>query len=164
MGLAQAGVAVDKQGVVILSRVLGYRYGSGIRQLVGGPHHKRVKGKFVGRKPVILAFDRTVEFHEGRIVQDLYLKVRGEDIVEGGLDVFQEQRLDIALFEVVGAVENKRIAPDIHGFQFVEPGGNGSLRKVFLELLQDIVPHVSDRIQRETPLSVKNVQNNTNIL
>ena len=52
--------------------------------------------------------------------------------MEYAFDVFQEQRFDLAFFKVVGAVENKRIAPDIHGFQLVEPGGNGRLRQVFL--------------------------------
>ena len=52
--------------------------------------------------------------------------------MEHAFDVFQKQRLDIALFKVVGAVEDKRIAADIHSLQLVEPGCNGGLRQVFL--------------------------------
>lgn len=63
-------------------------------------------------------------------VQDPHLKLRGEDVVEGGLDVFHEQCFDIALFEVVGAMEQKCIALDVHRLQFVKPGGNGGLRKL----------------------------------
>ena len=45
-----------------------------------------------------------------QVVQNLHFKIRGENVVKGGLDVFHEQGLDIAFFKVVGTVEDKRIA------------------------------------------------------
>ena len=73
--------------------------------------------------------------------------------MECGLDVFQKQGFDISPLEIVGAVQDKRVPPDIHSLEFVEPGGNGGFRKVPLELSEHIVPHVSDGIQKKTPLS-----------
>ena len=75
--------------------------------------------------------------------------------MEVGLDVLQKQGLDVALFEVVGTVKDKCIAPDVHGLQLVKPGGDGGLREFFLQLRQDAIPYVCDRIQKETPLSSK---------
>ena len=129
MGLAQARVPVDQQGVVVLGRVLRHGHGGGVGQLVGGAHHEGIKGELRGGKAVALAVGlAAAELREVRIVQDLHFKVRGEDIVEGGFDVFHEQGFDVSLLEIVGAVEQKGIAPDIHRLQLVEPGGDGGLR------------------------------------
>ena len=132
VGLAKAGVSVDEQRVVILGRMVGHRLGGGVSKLVGRAHHESIKGELVGGKAVALFFHITPEFLKGEIVQNLHFEVGGENVVEHAFDVFQEKRLDIAFFKVVGAVQDKRIAPDIHGFQLVEPGGNGRLRQVFL--------------------------------
>ena len=42
---------------------------------------------------------------------------------------------------------NKCIALDVHRGQFVEPCGDGGLGQVPLQLLQDILPDIGDRIQ-----------------
>ena len=73
--------------------------------------------------------------------------------MEGGFDVFQKQGLNIAALEIVGAVQDKCVPPDIHRLEFIEPGGDGGFRKVPLELSEHVIPHVSDGIQKKTPLS-----------
>ena len=49
--------------------------------------------------------------------------------MEGGFDVFQKQGLNIAALEIVGAVQDKCVPPDIHRLEFIEPGGDGGFRK-----------------------------------
>ena len=49
-------------------------------------------------------------------------------------------------------VQIEGIFPDVHRRQFIEPGGDGRLREILLELLEDVGPHISDRIQIRTPL------------
>jgi hypothetical protein len=46
VGLAQAGAAVDEEGVVAASGGVGHRPGGGAGQLVGGAHYEGVEGKF----------------------------------------------------------------------------------------------------------------------
>ena len=41
----------------------------------------------------------------------------------------------------------------VHGFQLVEPGVDGGLGELSFQLGENIVPHVGDGIQKETPLS-----------
>ena len=76
--------------------------------------------------------------------------------MQDGFDVFQKQRLDIALFEVVGTIENKDISLDVHRFQLIEPGGNGGFREIFFQLLQYVVPYVGNGVQQDAPLSFVN--------
>ena len=45
MGLAQAGIAVDKQGVIERARVLRHGNGRGVGVFVGGPDHEVIKGE-----------------------------------------------------------------------------------------------------------------------
>ena len=49
-------------------------------------------------------------------------------------------------------MQNKHITSDIHRFQLIKPGGNCGFRKIFFQLLQNVVPYISDRIQTETVL------------
>ena len=102
--LAQAGVAVDQKGVVVLGGVVGNGLGGGIGQLVAGAHHKGLKGKFVGGEAVALPLLSADEAHIRGVVQDGHFKIRGENILEGGLYILHEKGLDIALLEVVGTV------------------------------------------------------------
>ena len=48
MGLSQAGVAENKQGIVVFSRIVGYFPGCGVGQLVRGTHHKVLEGVLLG--------------------------------------------------------------------------------------------------------------------
>ena len=127
--------------------------GGGIGQLVGRTHHEGLKGEFGGGEPLALLLGHiALEFGVVLVVQDPHLKIRGEDVVEGGLDVFHEKGFDVPLFKIVGAMQNKDVALDVHGLQFVKPGGDGGLGQFFFQLLQDVVPHVSNGIHRNTSL------------
>ena len=153
VGLTQTGVTVDQQGVVVLGGMLRDRLGGGVGQLVGRAHHEGLERELVRRKTVVLLFGGTaVECGKTGVVQNLDLKIRGEDIVQDRFDILLEQGFDIALFKIVGAVQDECVALDVHSRKFVEPGGNGSFRQIALQLDQYILPDIGDRIHKETPL------------
>ena len=89
MGLSQAGVPVNEEGIVILGGVLRHGHGGGVGQLVGGAHHEILKGELRVGEPLGLALGRggALKLHQTRVVQNLHLEVRGEKVVEGCLDV-----------------------------------------------------------------------------
>ena len=95
MGLAQAGVPVDQQGVVVLSRMLRHGDGGGISQLVGRAHHEGLECELRGSEPLTLAVRAVIlELCVIQVVQNLHFKIRGENVVKGGLDVFHEPWYD----------------------------------------------------------------------
>ena len=98
MGFAEAGIAVNQKGVVILGGMLCYRHGGGIGQLVGGAHHEVLKGKFRVGKAVRLSLRRgpPLELQKPGVVQNSNLEVDGKDIPQGGLDVVQKEGLQVA--------------------------------------------------------------------
>ena len=119
-------------------------------QLVGGAHHEVVKGEFGVGKALRLPFrgGSALELQKARVVQNLHLEIRGENVMEGGLDVGEEQGFQVSPFEVAGTVEIAGIALDIYDAEFIEPGGNGGLGERPPELAQDILPNVGDGIQK----------------
>ena len=58
VGLAQAGVAVDEQRVIVCARALGHGVGGGVGQLVAGPHHIVFKGENAGIPHVLRVIRR----------------------------------------------------------------------------------------------------------
>lgn len=160
MGLSQAGITVDQQGVVILGGMFRDRLRRSIGQFVGRTDDEGLKGELVRSKAVVLLFrSATVESVQRVAVQNLNFKLGGEDVMQDSLDVFEEQGFNIALFKIVGAVKDERIALDVYSGELVEPGGNGGLREITFQLLQYVFPNISDRIQKETPLiRVKNTE------
>ena len=150
MGFSQAGVPVDEKGVVVLGGVLRHGHGGGVGQLIGGAHYEVVEGEFGVGKAVCLPLrgPAALVFQKARVVENLHLEIRGENVVEGGFDVVEKQGLQVSPFEVAGAVEVTGIALDVHDAKFVEPGGNGGLGERPPKLAQDILPNVGDGIQK----------------
>ena len=153
MSLAQTGIAVDQQGVVVLGGMLRHRHRGGVGQLIAGTYHEGLKREILVGEAIAVFLGRTaLKFQKSRFVQDLHFKLHGEEILKGGFDVFDKQGFDVSFFKVVGTVQIEGIFPDVHRRQFIEPGGDGRLREILLELLEDVGPHISDRIQIRTPL------------
>ena len=153
VGLAQTGIAVDQQGVVVLGGMLRHRHRGGVGQLIAGTYHEGLKREIlVGEAITVFLGRAALKFQKSRFIQDLHFKLHGEEILKGGFDVFDKQGFDVSFFKVVGTVQIEGIFPDVHRRQFIEPGGDGRLRKILLELLEDVGPHISDRIQIRTPL------------
>jgi hypothetical protein len=72
--------------------------------------------------------------------------------VQDCFDILLEQGFNITLLKIVGAVQDECVALDVHSRKFIEPGGNGGFRQVAFQLQQYVLPDISDRIHKETPL------------
>ena len=145
MGLAQAGVAIDKQGVIVLRRLFRHGAGGGIGHLVLGPHHIGAEGKGVGlQKGAGPVRSHPVIGGQLLIVQDLYLQIRGKNILQCGLDVAHKARLNGALLEGVAAMQHKGGVLHGHHLHLVEPGIDGGLGQLGPQPVQYVFPHVCD--------------------
>ena len=126
MGLAQAGVPVDEQGVIVHARPVGHGVGGSVGQLVAGAHYIGLKGE----RPGVLQVSRVVGFDAvigGQliVVEDLDLKIRGEQIPQGVPDIGQKPGLNGFLLEFVAAVQHEsRILHSDH-VHLVKPGVDG---------------------------------------
>ena len=108
MGLAQTGVAVDEQRIVIFTRMLGHGPGRGVGQLVAGAHHIGFKGEgvridqragMIGRNAVIGG--------QLLVIQNLHLQIGGKDLTQRLLDIIHEARFNGTLFKRVVAVQHE---------------------------------------------------------
>ena len=86
VGLAQAGLPVDEQGVVALARVVGHRPGGGVGKFVGGAHHEALEGVLLGagEEVVLLRLAVLVQFPLG---EHHHVHVAGKQLPQGGLDL-----------------------------------------------------------------------------
>ena len=133
--------------------MLRHRHRGGVGQLIAGTYHEGLKREIlVGEAVAVFLGRAALKFQKSRFIQDLHFKLHGKEILKGGFDVFDKQGFNVSFFKVVGTVQIEGIFPDVHRRQFIEPGGDGRLRKILLELLEDVGPHISDRIQIRTPL------------
>lgn len=87
MGFAQAGFPVDEEGVVIFRRMLRHRQGGGVGQFVGVAHHEPFKGVLL--RPRQKAGDRLpfAILLLLLLAENHHLQLRGEEIIEGLLDI-----------------------------------------------------------------------------
>ena len=87
VGLAQAGLAVDEERVVVLCRMLGHSQGRCVGQLVGVAHHEALKGILLrSRQEAGGGFFLGV-FVFFVLAQDHHVQVLGEQVVQGLFDV-----------------------------------------------------------------------------
>ncbi|MPN36843.1 hypothetical protein SDC9_184355 [bioreactor metagenome] len=89
VSLAQTRIPVDKQRIVVLGRLFRHGDGGGIGHFVGRSNHEGLKGEVAGGKQIHGALSGLPAVKGGKLLigQNHYLKVLGEDIVEGGFDV-----------------------------------------------------------------------------
>ena len=95
VGFAQAAAAIHKERVVAFGGVIGYRPGRGVGQAVAAAHHEGLECELRGSEPLTLAVRAVIlELCVIQVVQNLHFKIRGENVVKGGLDVFHEPWYD----------------------------------------------------------------------
>ena len=151
MGLAQPGITIDKQRVVVLAGLLRHRLGRGEGQLVLGPHHVGLKGERLRLRQVA----GPVRCHAviGRqllVVQDLHLQISGEQVPQRRFDVGQEPGFDGVLLECVAAVQHEGGILHRHHRHLVEPGVDGGLGQLAAQAFQHAVPQVLHGIQSKS--------------
>ena len=122
VGLAQAGLAVDEQGVVGLGGPLGHRLGRRVGEFVGRAHHEPLKGVLLGARQKDIVGFFLAEVLQLALSQDYHLEVGGEELVERLLDHGQIAGHDDVPLEVGGGVEHKPVGVQRHGGGVVKPG------------------------------------------
>ena len=125
MGLAQAGVSKDKQGVIALPRIVGHLPGGGVGELVGGAHYKAVEGILLRPRKEYPLLGRLLESALLVLRQDGHLKVGGEQLVKGVLDRGEIAGGDDIPLEAGGRVEHKAALLQGHRLSVVKPGIQG---------------------------------------
>ena len=129
----QYGVAVDEQRVEVFRRLIRHGPCRRIGQLVLRPHHIRLEGEGVGiQQGTGLIRGHTVIGSQLLVVEDLYLQIGGEDVLQRRLDVLHETGLDGAFFEGVAAMQHE--GGVLHGdhVHLVEPCADGGLAELLL--------------------------------
>ena len=152
-GLAQAGLAVDEQGVVGLGGVFGHRQGRRVGKFVGGTHHEPLKGILLGtgEKDVVgLTFPEILQLP---LPQHHHLEVGGKELVQGLLDGGQIAGDDDVPLEVRGGVEHKPVGVQRHGLGVVKPGVDRGGGHVPLHEGEHLGPDIGREIHGETTSS-----------
>lgn len=119
-------------------------------QFVGRADDKGFKGKFGVSEAFRLLFrsGAALKLQEASIVQNFNIKIRGENVMKGRLDIIQKKGFEVSPFEVAGAMQKAYAASDVHNGELVKPGGNSRFGKRAPKLAQDIFPDVGNRIQK----------------
>ena len=141
--LAEAGVAVDKQRVVVLGRALGHGARRGIGELVLRADDVGFKREAVGVCEVARMVGRhAVVGGELLVVKELDLKIRRKNVPQRVFDIAHEAGLDRIFLEAVAAVQNKGGVLHRHHADLVEPGADGRLRQLLCHVVEHILPDV----------------------
>ena len=149
VGFSQTGVAVDKEGVVVLAGRVGHGPGGGAGQAVGRADHEGLEGEFAAlHQGGGLLFLLVLVLAEHIVVQEPHGDVGGKDVLKTGLDAGEEAVLNIGAFKAVGAVEHQRVSLQSDNGGFVEPGFDGGLGEILPHSGQDHGPDIGNRLHR----------------
>ena len=136
MGLAKAGVPVNKQGVVFGGGILGDRQGGGIGDPVGGSHHEFIEGELIAPQEFLaqggLAIDPPGQL---LVPDDLNVEIGGEDLLQGVLYQVQVAGHDDILTEFRGGMQNEAVIQQLHHLAVAEPGADRGGGQVLLQQL-----------------------------
>ena len=156
VGLAQAGLPVDEQGVVVLRRVLGHRQGGGVGQLVGVAHHEALEGVFLRsrQKPGdllgILVLGLLL------LLQDHHVDLGGEELEEGFLDLLPIPVVEDPLLKLRGDRQDELVLVQRHCLNVGKPGGDGGLRQVLFQNGEHSLPNFRGGVHVHPPSWVEN--------
>lgn len=147
MRLAEAGVAVDEQGVICLAGVLRHGNGRRMGELVARADDEAVERIAVhlrhlfGRRTLLAVLEQLVvpgEHDE--------LKRAGEQIIQHGADRLFKARLDDAALKIRRGVHDERIIIDLNGGAIGKPGIDRGLGQLLREAVHDNGPDIGERI------------------
>ena len=144
--LAEAGVAVDEEWIVVFSRLVRHGQGGRMREFVGAADDEAVEGIAVALRESIHRFYLFLIILKLVSGQHQQIKVAGEEIGQGGLDGISEAlENDIAL-EIGACMQDQTAVLDIDRRAVGKPGGDRGRRQFPGEDLQDPVPDFLKRI------------------
>ena len=146
VGLAQAGLAVDKQWVITLSRIVGHRPGGGVSKFVGGAHHEALEGVLLGAGEEVVFFRLLLILIQFSLGKNSHLHITGEQVPQGGLDFGDIAGGDDVPLEAGGGVEDEAVILQRHGGGVVKPGIDGGGGHVGLHQADHLGPYICGRI------------------
>ena len=146
VGLAEAGVAVDKQGVVRAAGLLRYGDGGVVREAVGVADDEAVKGVsgHLGQGIVVLFLLLIVA--ELLLCENDYAEVGGKNIAEGVFDGLGKALDDYIALEIGARLEDEGAAVDLDGDAVVKPGGDRGRRELLTQHVKHRFPYIVKRI------------------
>ena len=153
VGLAQAGLPVDEQGVITLPRVVGHRPGGGVGELVGGAHHEPLKGIVLGAGEKI-ALDGLLVAVQLPLGEDGHVEIGGEQLIQSLLDELDVPGGDDVPLEAGGGVDDKAVLLQGHRGHVVEPGMDGGGGHLRLHQLHQLGPYIGGRVHAGTSFMV----------
>ena len=152
VGLAQAGVAVDEEGVVALAGVVRHADGGRVGELVRIADDEVVKGVAGDLRGRVFALVFGLPFQDLVPAEHPQVEALRKEIAQGLFDHLPVARGDDVALELAGAVQHEAAAVDPEGCAVVEPGAHGGRRELFGQDLQDALPDIVDGIHGKTPL------------
>ena len=140
VGLAEAGIAVDKERVVGLAGILRHGGGGRVGEAVGVAHDEVVKGVARHLRQGVFPFGE----HFGKLVlrDDEHLKVLGKQIGERSLDPVRKALLQNVLLEVRRGAQHQTAVVQLCGRAVGKPGVHGRLRQLAGQNVQHFLPDV----------------------
>ena len=146
MGLAQARVAVDEEGIVIFPRLFRHGQSRRVGKLIGFSHDEAVEGVALHLRQVIV---RTLG---GHVVRQ-FLLCQHQKVKFGGKQVGQDLLYDLAVavlddvpLEVGLGADHQAGIFDLHRATVGKPGLDGGGRQLLGQLLQYHTPDIVQRI------------------
>jgi len=125
VGLAHAGRAIKKQGVIHLPGGFGDGDGRAVGKAVGGADNEVVKGKLGIEVHGGDAFPLLLEGVQLLVAEDHQLRVGIEHFLQRVLNVIGAAAADDLPAEVRGGVQNQIVLVQLHHLGVVKPGRNG---------------------------------------
>ena len=151
VGFANAGRAIQKQGVVHLSGRVGNGDTGGVGKSVGGANHKIIKGKLGVEIHGGSGF--ALGFESGKLLvsKDDQLGIGIENFLQCVLNVIGAAAADDLPAEIRRGIENQMFLIQLHHFSVIKPGGHGHGAQALFHMAQDFCPDVGRRIHGAAP-------------
>ena len=113
VGLAQAGFAVDEQGIIAVGGIFSHSQSGGMGKFVGRAYHEALEGIVLGaghEGAVVHRFCGLGELLQFSLPQDHHVKLGGKEFVQGLFDGGEIAGKDDITLEIGGGMEDKRLA------------------------------------------------------
>ena len=151
VGFAEAGVAVDKEGIVGLAGIFRHGHGGGVGKAVGVADDEMVEGiaGHLGQRicGVLLTAGQFVVFG-----QHEQLKVGGKEIIECGFDAVAEAFGNDLLLKFRAGDEYQAAVVHLHGNAVEKPGFHSGRRELRRQYIQHLLPYILDGFHDLYPL------------
>ena len=158
MGLAQAGLPIDKQGIVGPPWLVGHLLRGGEGKTVGGSHHEALKGVAL-RVPPRGAGGGGLAGVDVPLLREeqSHVHVKGEQLLQCRLHPGLEPGADDVPLEVSGHAQHQPGVLQGHGLHIPKPGVDGDSGHAALHQAFYFFPDVGSRSHGRKPPKIRNI-------